>query len=108
MSEYPALQLFFDRPLIGYGLGVKLIPNLEVLGNSYLQFIMGVGILGAVWFGYVFRLIYKKFILNSAIISLALIMLVEYALEIPRLWILVIAIITMFLIKQKGDKNLCE
>ncbi len=97
----PALQLFFDRPLIGYGLGNRIILDLEVLGNSYLQFIVGVGIAGLVWFGYVFKKFWKAIIFDVAILSLALLMFIEYVLEIPRLWYLVIGIITMFLIKQK-------
>lgn len=104
----PALQLFFDRPLLGYGLGIRPIPDLEVLGNSYLQFIMGVGILGAVWFGYIFRSIYKKIRNNTesiALISLAMVMFVEYVCEIPRLWFTIIAILTMFLIKQNKIEN---
>lgn len=100
----PTLDLFFDRPLIGYGLGERPIKDLEVLGNSYLQFIMGVGILGAVWFGWVFKKLWKAIISDVSIISLALIMVIEYPIEILRLWYLVIAIIVMFLIKTERGK----
>lgn len=104
MAWKPVLTEFFNRPLIGFGLGVRPIPELEVVGNSYLQFIVGVGLAGAVWFGYVFKNIYKKIINNTesiALLSLGVIMLVEYPIEISRLWYLIMAIIVMFLLKTK-------
>jgi len=104
MSYKPILPLFFDRPLIGFGLGIRAIPELEVIGNSYLQFIIGAGLLGAVWFGYFFKSIYKKIknnIESIALVSLGAIMLIEYPLELTRLWYLIIAILTMFLIKSE-------
>lgn len=97
----PALSLFFDKPLLGYGIGIRAIENLEVLGNSYFQFIFGVGILGMVWFGYIFKKLWKQILRNPAILSLALVMLIEYPLEIPRLWFTIIAIIAFFIIKEK-------
>lgn len=102
MSWKPVLEAFFDRPLLGFGLGVRPIPELEVVGNSYLQFIIGVGMIGLVWFGYVFKSIYKRLknnIQSIGLISLACIMLVEYPLEITRLWYLIIGIMIMALIK---------
>ena len=104
MSYKPVLTAFFDRPLIGFGLGVRPIPELEVMGNSYLQFIIGVGLAGLLWFGYAFKGIYKKIknnVESVALISLAVIMLVEYPCEITRLWFLILATITMFLIKTE-------
>jgi len=93
---------FFDRSLIGYGLGVQIIPFLDGLFNSYLQFIVAVGILGAVWFGYVFKNIYKKISWDResiAFMTLALSMLIEYPIETPRLWILIVGILVMFALK---------
>jgi hypothetical protein len=100
----PALKAFFDRPLIGYGLGMRVIPNLDALFNSYLSFIIGVGVLGLVWFGYVFKSIYKKIKNNResiAFITLALLMFLEYPVEITRLWFLIIAILISFIIKAE-------
>jgi hypothetical protein len=101
----PALTAFFKQCLIGFGLGARVLPDMEVIGSSYLQFIFSVGIIGAAWIGYVFKTIYKKISFNResvAFMTLTLVMTVEYPLEILRLWFLVIAILTMFLIKQKG------
>ncbi len=106
MSYKPVLTAFFDRPLIGFGLGIRPIPELEVIGNSYFQFIVGIGLLGAVWYGYVFKNLYKKLsnnIESIALISLGVIMLVEYPLELTRLWYLIMAIIIMFLIKSEVE-----
>ena len=106
LSYKPVLAAFFDRPLIGFGLGIRPIPELEVVGNSYLQLIIGLGILGAVWFGYVFKSIYKLIRNNAeslALISLAVIMMVEYPIEIMRLGYTIIAIIVLFLLRS--DKN---
>ncbi len=89
----PALNLYFDRPLIGYGLGNRVIPELEVLGSSLLQFIIGVGITGIAWIGYMV----KKFdIRDSGILTLLAVICVEYPIEIPRLWFLIIAIVVTF------------
>jgi hypothetical protein len=106
MSYKPVLTAFFTQPLIGFGLGVRPIPELEVMGNSYLQFIVGVGLAGLVWFGYIFKAIWQKIGLRNltpAFITLALIMLVEYPIELPRLWFLIMAIIMMQLLKGGKD-----
>ncbi len=100
----PALYVFFKQPLVGIGLGARVEPNLEFLGNSYLQFIVGVGILGAVWFGYAFKFLFKTLAISTesiALASLAIIMLIEYPIEMPRLWFTIIFIVLMFLIRQK-------
>jgi len=100
----PVLIEFFKQPLIGLGLGKQPL-GLEVIGSSYLQFIIGVGILGAVWFGYVFKNIYKELSFNAesmAIVSLGMICFVEYPCEIMRLWFTIIAIISTWLIKVKA------
>ena len=102
----PALEAFFDRPLIGYGLGTKIFPDLDAYFNSYLSFINGVGILGLVWLGYVFKNVYKKIGRNKesiALVTLALLMAIEYPIEHTRLWYLIIAIIVMWLIKKNKE-----
>lgn len=98
----PALKLFFDRPLIGYGLGTNIFPNLDAYFSSYLSFIIGTGILGFVWLGYVFKNIYKKLGNNKesiALVTLALLMFIEYPIEITRMWYLIMAIIVLALLK---------
>lgn len=100
----PILIAFFDQPLIGYGLGNRAIPELEVFGNSYLQFIIGVGIIGAAWYFYAINTLRKIIIFDKkslALICLLVIMLIEYPVEITRLWYLIIAIIIMALIRDK-------
>jgi hypothetical protein len=97
----PALEIFFNYSLIGIGLGAREGKMPDVLGCSYLQFIVGVGIIGAVWFGYIFKKLWKGIIQCVPMSSLLLIMLVEYPIEIPRLWFTVMAIVVMFLLNQK-------
>jgi hypothetical protein len=104
MSYSPVLSAFFDRPLVGFGLGARIIPELEVIGSSYLQFIAGVGILGVVWFWYIFKSLRNRIefgIGSLPLITLALVMLVEYPIEIPRFWFLIIAVIAMHTIKHE-------
>lgn len=104
----PVLQAFFDRPLVGYGLGTKILPDTDAYFNSYLSFAIGVGILGLVWFGYVFKNIYKKLHNNKesiALITLVLSMLIEYPIEIIRLWYLIIGIIIMFLLRIRNNEQ---
>ena len=100
---YPALQAYFDQPLIGYGLGTKVL-GLDAYFNSYLSFILGVGIMGLVWFGYVFREIKKHIEFNQKLLPLlilGLLMLVEYPIEVPRDWYIILFILVMSLLKGK-------
>jgi len=100
----PALKALFNQPLIGYGMGNTGVEGAGSVFSSYLQFIVGVGILGAVWFGYVFKGIYKKIKNNTesiAFATLALLMLIEYAIEPPREWFLIIGIILIFILKTE-------
>lgn len=105
----PALKALFKQPLIGLGLGER-VPELVIVGNSYLQFISGVGILGAVWLGYAFKETWKKIKNNTesiALISLAIIACVEYPIETPRMWFLIIGIVTMYLLKTSAGERAC-
>lgn len=106
----PALSKFFDRPLVGYGMGVNILKDIMFMMNSYLQIIIGLGISGLIWFGYAFKIILKKMtsgIESIALISLFIIMFFEYPIELPRLWFLIIAILAMFLIKQVKINEQC-
>lgn len=106
-----ALIAFFDRPLLGYGLGVNIIKDQGAVFNSYLQFIVGVGILGAIWFGYTINQLRKVISINFytiPLIVLGLVMLIEYPVEITRLWFLIIGIIVIALVKGKKERVLCH
>lgn len=101
---FPVLKAFFDRPFVGCGLGINPVPGsgLGVILNSYIQFIVGFGILGAVWFGYLFRTIYQRIELEdltTPFVVLLLLMLIEYPVEMMRCWFLIIAILVMQLLK---------
>ncbi len=115
----PVLNSFFNRPLLGYGLGmfpsisdqivkIKNLYQVDYVFNSYLQFIFGTGILGLVWLGYLGKKLINKINLNDteslAIVGLAVLSLIEYPFEIPRLWLTIIAITCFFIIK-KGEIN---
>lgn len=100
----PVLKEFFDRPLIGCGIGINPVPysKLGVILNSYLQLITGAGILALVWFGYIAKIIYEKIGLKGLtfpFLTLILMMMIEYPTEMIRLWFLVIAILIMQLLK---------
>lgn len=106
---FPVLKLLFERPLIGFGLGVNPpVSGLGVMLSSYLQFISGVGILGLVWFCYTVSSLYKNMVKSLymlPLLNLLLIMTIEYPIEIPRCWYLIIAILITGLIKQKKVYN---
>ena len=108
-SWKPLLTVYFLRPLIGFGMGVRPTKEIVEVGYcSYLQFIIGTGFFGALWFGYVFKVFYKKIrmnVENVAMISLAILMLIEYPLEIVRLRYTIMGIIIMFLFKIKENEK---
>lgn len=98
----PALRSFFKQPLIGLGIGERPFPELGVIGNGYLQFIFGAGVLAVVWFGYAAKKLRGMVTLENAVplISLLLIAAIEYPLETPRMWYLIIGIVITTLIKE--------
>ena len=98
----PGLEYFFDRPLIGYGLGAKVGDTFGIISTSYIQFLLGVGILGLVWLGYLFKkLKFDDSRESIALFSLLVVMFFEYPIELTRCWYLIIAIIVMFLLKKE-------
>ena len=116
----PTIEMIFNKPLLGYGLGIfPYIANqfvtttthkIDYLFNSYLQFIFSVGILGAIWLVWVIKKFIKKFI-NTAdfsVLVLLILCIVEYPLEIPRLWITITAVIGFYIIGQiKKESVIC-
>jgi hypothetical protein len=102
----PALKALFKQPLIGVGLGERVFPELAIVGSSYLQFIFGVGVLGAAWLWYASRETWHKIKNNTesiALVSLAMVACIEYPVETPRLWFLIIGIVTMYLLKTYAE-----
>ncbi len=106
----PVLVRFFQRPLIGYGLGVlpyadkKLIAYHDTaIYSSFLQFIIGAGVLGAIWLGYVlwkFAKTKQFGIETMAVLAIILLSVLEHPFEIPRLWLTMTAIIGFYMIKE--------
>jgi len=96
----PVLKVFSGRPLLGLGLGNK-VEGIEVIGSSFLQMIISLGIASIVWLYYIFKYFWREF--NIPLINLLLIMCIEYPIEIPRLWYLIIAIILFSVIKKEKE-----
>ena len=113
----PTLEAIFQNPL-GYGLG--LFPQLshqfiktngyqvDFVSNSYIEFIFGIGLLGLVLIIWAIRKFIKHFDLSIealSVLSILLLALLEYPLEIPKLWLTMIAIFGFYIIKQKGASD---
>lgn len=99
----PAIKMFFERPLLGWGFGTYQLWTGTESFNSYLPFIYGLGFLGLIWLGWLGREFKKRFEPNKeniAVLSLACVSLIEYPFEIPRLWFTIIAILSFYAIKQ--------
>ena len=85
-----------QRPLYGIGLGNFGIADYGM--SSFLQWILGVGILGL---GFIYICL-KRFVWYLA--PLLFLCMVEYPFEIPRLYPVIIFTIAYFAIEQKEDK----
>ena len=101
----PILTIFFDQPLIGIGFGQNQVvgQNIGVYLNSYLQFVVGMGIFGLVWIIYALKLIRKNMAMGLGLISLLCLMFIEYPIEIPRFWFMIIAILLFALLNNKKE-----
>jgi hypothetical protein len=103
----PSITLFFKRPLLGFGLGA--CSDVFGIFSSYIQFVFNVGIMGALWIGYVVsraKGIIKGNYDNIEVltfVSLLVMALFEYPFEIPRLWFTIVAIISFFVIKNTKE-----
>lgn len=96
---------FFNRPLLGHGLGTYYLNYGSDSFNSYLPFIFGVGSLGIVWLFYALRYFVRRFdgtLPGITMLSFLVISLKEYPVEMPRLWFTIIFIIAYFVIKKGG------
>jgi hypothetical protein len=91
---FPALLSLSNSFLVGVGPG-KNPNNLDFLMNSYLMFFLGFGLVGAVWLGWMIKE-YRRYLTLTAVCLMA-VMTVEYALELPKLWFLIMTIIVGFL-----------
>jgi hypothetical protein len=100
----PALVAFFKQPLIGLGIGIEPINEFEAVGGSFLRFICGIGVMSVAWLYFALKYIRRKLTeVNKesiALVSFVLVSLIEYPVEIPRLWFLIVGIIAFFLIKH--------
>lgn len=107
----PTLEAIFDRPLLGYGLGMfphvsdQVIPGRyksDFVFNSYLQFLFGAGVAGAGWLVYFLRQVLScpLNLSTQCLIALGLLACVEYPLEIPRLWLTLSALAAYWFIEN--------
>ena len=99
------LDMIFKKPLLGYGFGTYHIWTGRESFNNYLLLIFGFGVLGAVWMGYLVKWFIKRFDKSNealAVAALLIMGMVEYVMEIPRLWLTICFVLAIFVIKQKG------
>lgn len=104
----PMISEICKAPLIGHGLGSYYAQVGTDPFNTYLAFTYDVGILGLTLIGYTLYRIRKYFDLSIASLSLIAVLsvsMIDYAIEIPRLWLTIIFIIAAFFIKQEETKN---
>jgi hypothetical protein len=114
----PTIEVILQRYWIGYGLGtfssvsnqfIKSPYQVDFAFNSYLQFVFGVGLAGAIWLIVLVRKLIKEFSLSTiglAVLSLGILSLLEYPFEIPRLWITICVIIGIYIAQTK--EAVCE
>lgn len=99
----PIIDMIFEKPLLGWGFGTYYIWINAESFNTYLPFIYGTGLLGLVWVGWIGREFKKTFRPDResiAVLSLAVLGLIEYPFDLPRLWFTIIAILGFYAIKQ--------
>ena len=102
------IDRIFEKPLLGWGLGNYQLWISKESFCSYLPFIYGLGLLGAVWVGYAIWWFIKRFDASKEAIAVAGLLLVssiEYSFEIPRLWFTIIAVFSFFAIRIIDKKE---
>lgn len=100
----PTITEIFKLPLIGHGLGTYYHDIGNDPFNSLISFTYDVGVMGLVLIGYGLWKIRKYFDLSIeslSLIGLFLASMIDYPLEIPRLWSTIAFIIAAFFIKDK-------
>ena len=101
------IEYIVKRPLLGYGLGIGLKDS--GFANIFIQLCFQLGILGFAWLQYWIYQVKHKFntsIESLCLISFLLLSLIEYPIEIPRLWFYIISIISFFIIHiNKEEQN---
>lgn len=120
----PTIEVILQKPLFGYGLGVfPLVANqifssqnvtfynnraAENCFSSFLNVLFSFGIVGGlalisyIWREASFRLDNDKAVLTS-LAALFILCIVEYPLEIPRLWMTIAVVVAIFLVKPKPE-----
>jgi hypothetical protein len=101
-----SLKIYFNKPLLGYGLGASLgNPDIHAdnqMQSSFLQYIYATGIAGITYIIIILKSYFKNFTttaLSLSILSLLILCTVEYPLEIRRLWLSIITLISFFIIE---------
>ena len=103
---FPTIKEIFKLPLIGHGLGAYYHNIGNDPFNSILSFTYDVGMLGLVLIGYGLWQIRKYFdwsIESLSLIAVIMASMIDYPLEIPRLWPTIAFIIAAFFIKNKEE-----
>lgn len=119
----PIIEQIFQRPFLGFGFGMlphvaNQFMNLRISGDiyykidnclsSYLYFVFGVGLLGTIWLGYVFKFVKERFMVHKAqsfsVLFLLILCIVEYPFEISKIWFTICAIIAFFIIDNKKER----
>jgi hypothetical protein len=104
----PTITEIFKLPLIGHGLGAYYNNIGNDPYNSIISFTHDVGVLGLALIGYGLWKIRKYFDLSIESLSLIAVILasmIDYSLEIPRLWPTIAFILASFFIKDKEVAN---
>lgn len=99
-----AITYILQSPVKGYGLG-NFKP--EHTFNSFLQWIHGVGLLGAGFIGFIAFIIIRLKKIKWYLLPLIFLCTMEYVFEVPRLWFLIICIIAYYAIEIKEEVELC-
>ncbi len=102
----PTITEIFKLPLIGHGLGAYYHNIGNDPYNSILSFTYDVGMLGLVLLGYGLCKIKAYFdwsIESLSLIAVIMAAMIDYPLEIPRLWPTIAFIIAAFFIKTKEE-----
>lgn len=106
----PLIEQIFQHPVFGLGIGTyQLFTNSvdAVALSSWLEFLFNFGLIagGVViyFFAEDFVKNYRISLINTSIICLSVLCLIEYPFEIPRFWPLLVAMGGFYLIEKTGE-----